>query len=70
MTTVVTVGLKVAGIVFPAIMKPIGDPNADPFGIPILYPAVVVALISLVGVTFITKPPEKEVLAKLFEDEK
>ncbi len=68
--TLVTVGLKVAGIVWPSIMKPIGDPNADPFGIPILYPAVAIALISLIGVTFITKPPEKEVLAKLFEDEK
>ena len=68
--TVVTVFLKVAGIIWPAIMKPIGDPNADPFGIPILYPAVAVALISLIGVTFITKPPSKEVLAKFFTEKK
>ena len=68
--TVVTVALKVAGIIWPAIMKPIGDPNADPFGIPILYPAVAIALISLIGVTFITKPPSKEVLAKFFSEKK
>lgn len=68
--TVVTVSLKVAGIVWPSIMKPLGDPNADPFGIPILYPAVAVALISLIGFTFVTKPPSKEVLAKFFPDKK
>jgi hypothetical protein len=68
--TVVTLSLKVAGIVWPSIMKPLGDPNADPFGIPILYPAVAVALISLIGFTFITRPPSKEVLAKFFPDEK
>lgn len=68
--TVVTVSLKVAGIIWPSIMKPLGDPNADPFGIPILYPAVAVALIGLIGFTFITKPPPKEVLVKFFPDEK
>jgi len=64
--TVVTMSLKIGGYIWPSIMKPLGDPNADPFGIPILYPAVTVALISLIGVSFFTKPPEKEVLDKLF----
>ena len=66
--TVVTLSLKLTGIIYPSIMKPLGDPNADPFGIPILYPAVIVALIGLVGVSFFTKPPSKEVLAKFFPD--
>jgi Na+/proline symporter len=68
--TVVTLFLKIAGYVWPGIMKPAGDPNADPFGIPLLYPALVVALVSLVGISYITKPPSKEVLARFFPDEK
>ena len=68
--TIVTIFLKVAGYAWPSIMKPAGDPNADPFGIPILYPAVAVALISLIGISFFTKPPSKEVLVKLFPEKK
>ena len=68
--TVVTLTLKISGYIWPSIMKPLGDPNADPFGIPILYPALAVALFSLVVVSFITKPPSKEVLSKLFQEEK
>lgn len=68
--TVVTLFLKIAGYVWPSIMKPAGDPNADPFGIPLLYPALLVALVSLIGISYITKPPSKEVLAKFFPDEK
>ena len=67
--TIVTVSLKVAGYVWPSIMKPLGDPNADPFGIPILYPAVAVSVLSLVIVSFITKPPSRGVLAKFFPDQ-
>lgn len=68
--TVVTLFLKIAGYVWPSIMKPAGDPNADPFGIPLLYPALIVALVSLIGISFITKPPSKEVLARFFPEEK
>jgi SSS family solute:Na+ symporter len=68
--TVVTVSLKLAGYIWPSIMLPHGSANADPFGIPILYPAVVVALVSLIGISLITKRPSKEVLAKFFPDEK
>ena len=66
--TVVCVCLKVAGYIWPSIMKPLGDPNADPFGIPILYPALAVSVLSLVILTFVTKPPSKEVLSKLFTE--
>ena len=68
--TVVCVCLKVAGYVWPSIMKPLGDPNADPFGIPILYYALAVSLLSLVILTYVTKPPSREVLSKIFPEEK
>jgi Na+/proline symporter len=68
--TLITVSLKIAGYIWPSIMIPHGDPNADPFGVPILYPAVAVALISLIGVSLITKRPSKEVLSRFFPDEK
>lgn len=68
--TIITVGLKLAGYIWPSIMKPMGDPNADPFGIPILYPAVIVSVFCLVVLSFFTKPPEKEVLDKFFPENK
>ena len=68
--TIVTIFLKVAGYVWPSIMKPLGDPNADPFGIPILYPALFVALVSLIGLSYFTKPPSKEVIERFFPEEK
>jgi len=68
--TIVTIFLKVAGYVWPSIMKPLGDPNADPFGIPILYPALFVALVSLFGLSYFTKPPSKEVIERFFPEEK
>jgi Na+/proline symporter len=68
--TMVTIALKLAGSIWPSIMKPIGDPNADPFGIPILYPALAVSLLALFIITPLTKKPSKEVLAKLFPEKK
>ncbi|MBN1272249.1 MAG: sodium:solute symporter family protein [Candidatus Aminicenantes bacterium] len=68
--TIVTISLKLAGSIWPSIMKPAGDPNADPFGIPILYPALAVALLSLFSITFLTKKPSQEELNKFFPKEK
>lgn len=68
--TLVTIALKLAGSIWPSIMKPAGNPNADPFGIPILYPALAVSLLALFIITPLTKKPSKEVLAKLFPEEK
>ncbi len=68
--TLVTIGLKLAGSLWPSIMKPAGDPNADPFGIPILYPALAVALLALFIITPLTKKPSAEVLSKLFPEKK
>ena len=64
--TVVTLFLKVAGSIWPSIIRPVGDPNGDPFGIPILYPALAVVLISLVVISLFTKKPSQEVLDKFF----
>ncbi len=67
--TVVTLFLKLAGFIWPSIMVPPGNPNGDPFGIPILYPALAVSLVSLIVVSCFTKRPEPEVLAKFFPKE-
>jgi len=68
--TVITVSLKLAGYIWPQIMVPMGDPNGDPFGIPIIYPALAVSLITLVVISYFTKPPSKEVLSRFFPDVK
>jgi len=68
--TVITVFLKLAGSIWPSIMRPLGDPNADPFGIPIIYPALIVSVLSLIIVSLFTKPPSKEVIERLFPDKK
>ncbi len=66
--TLVTVFLKISGSIWPQIMRPLGDANADPFGIPIIYPALAVSLLSLLVVSLFTPPPDKEVLAKFFPE--
>lgn len=68
--TVFALGLKLAGYLFPSIMVPLGNPNGDPFGIPLIYPALAVSLFSLIIVSYFTKPPSKEVIAKFFPDKK
>jgi len=68
--TVMTLGLKLAGYVFPHIMVPAGDPNGDPFGVPLIYPALAVVLLCLVVVSLFTKKPSREELAKFFPEKK
>jgi SSS family solute:Na+ symporter len=63
---VITVFLKLAGYIWPSIMIPVGDPNGDPFGVPIIYPALAVSVLSLIVVSLFTEPPSKEVLLKFF----
>jgi len=66
--TIIILFLKVSGYIWPSIMVPVGDPNGDPFGIPILYSALAVVLLILIVVSCFTKPPSKEVLAKFFPE--
>lgn len=68
--TAITLFLKLAGYIWPSIMVPMGNPNGDPFGIPILYPALAVSVLSLIVVSLFTKPPSKEVLSKVFPEKK
>ncbi|MCD6116549.1 sodium:solute symporter family protein [bacterium] len=68
--TFITVFLKLAGYIWPSIMVPYGNPNADPFGVPIIFWALPVSLLSLLIVSMFSKKPEKEVLARFFPDEK
>jgi Na+/proline symporter len=68
--TIVTLGLKISGEIWPSIMKPAGDPNADPFGIPIIYWGLAASLLSLIILSFFTKPPTKEVIEKFFPEKK
>jgi SSS family solute:Na+ symporter len=66
--TIVTLSLKLAGSLWPSIMKPYGDPNADPFGIPIIYWGLGVSVLSLILISLFTKRPSQEVLAKFFPE--
>jgi len=68
--TIVTLSLKLAGSLWPSIMKPVGDPNADPFGIPIIYWGLGVSILSLILISLFTKRPSKEVLAMFFPEKK
>lgn len=68
--TIVTLSLKLAGYFWPSIMRPLGDPNADPFGVPIIFPGLAVSVLSLIVISFITKPPSQEVLVKFFPEKK
>ena len=49
-------------------MEPLGDPNADPFGIPIIYWGLAVSVLSLIILSFLTKPPSREVLERIFPE--
>jgi SSS family solute:Na+ symporter len=40
--------------------------GADPWGIPSIYPALAISLLSLVVVSYLTPPPDRECLEKLF----
>lgn len=64
----ITIFLKVAGYIWPAIMVPAGDPNGDPWGIPIIYPALCFSILSLIIVSYLTKAPGPQELKELFPE--
>jgi Na+/proline symporter len=61
---VVCLVLKVLTYLLPAHMVPEGDP----FGIPLIYPALIVSVAALVIVSLATKAPDREMLRELFPD--
>jgi SSS family solute:Na+ symporter len=63
---VVALGLYAAGFIWPSIMVPYGDPNGDPFGVPLIYPAFIVSVAALIFVSLLTKPPKESEIKELF----
>lgn len=62
----ITIFLKIAGYIWPNIMVPVGDPNGDPWGIPLIYPALIFSILSLIVFSYLSQPPSKEELEELF----
>jgi SSS family solute:Na+ symporter len=60
--TVVCFTLKVLTYVLP----PDKVPEGDPWGIPIIYPSLIVSLLALIGVSLLTKKPSPKELEKFF----
>ncbi len=65
---VITVFLKFAGYIWPSIMVPIGDPNGDPWGIPLIYPALLFSIASLIVFSYLSKTPSPNEIRELFPD--
>jgi SSS family solute:Na+ symporter len=53
---------RVVPHIWPQVMN-----NGDPWGIPAIFPALIVSVCSLVIVSFLTKPPNPEVINTLFK---
>ena len=60
--TVVTIILKIVS----GRMPPAMAPDGDPWGVPIIYPAVVVSMGALIIVSLLTKKPKPEELERFF----
>ena len=63
--TVVAVVLKVLTYVLP----PEQVPDGDPWGIPLIFPALIVSILALVVGSYLSPPPSEEELKPLFSPE-
>jgi solute:Na+ symporter, SSS family len=54
--------------VIASALPPDKAPDGDPWGIPIIFPALLISVAALVIVSYATKPPSAETLAKLFPE--
>ena len=52
------------------VLPPDKAPEGDPWGIPIIYPALIISLGSLIVVSLLTKKPKPEELEKFFPEKK
>jgi len=64
--TVVCIFLKIMAEVLP----PDKAPDGDPWGIPLIYPALVISLLALVVVSLLTKKQKPAELEKFFPSKK
>jgi len=64
--TCICVFLRIIAI----ILGPGKAPDGDPWGIPLIYPALAVSLLTLVVVSFLTKKPTPEEIEKFFPSRK
>jgi len=48
------------------ILPPDRVPDGDPWGIPLIYPALIVSIGSLIVVSLLTPRPEPKIIEKLF----
>jgi solute:Na+ symporter, SSS family len=62
--TIVCVLLKILTYVLP----PEQSPDGDPFGIPIIYPSLLISLSALIIVSYMTPKPKEEDIKQLFPD--
>lgn len=60
--TAVCIFLKVMSEVLP----PERVPDGDPWGIPLIYPSIIVSLLALIAVSLLTKKPKPEEIDKFF----
>lgn len=66
--SLVALGLYAAGFIWPQIMVPYGNPNGDPWGIPLIYPSFIISLLALVVVSYFTPAPKAEEISQLFPE--
>jgi hypothetical protein len=52
------------------VLPPGKAPDGDPWGIPIIYPALAVSITTLVVVSLLTPKPKREELEKFFPKKK
>ncbi len=62
--TAVCIFLKIMAEVLP----PEKAPEGDPWGIPLIYPSIIVSLLTLIVVSLLTKKPKPEELRKFFPE--
>jgi Na+/proline symporter len=62
--TIVCILLKILTYILP----PEKVPDGDPFGIPLIYPSLLVSLLSLVVVSYLTPKPKEEDIKQLFPE--
>lgn len=62
--TLICILLKILTYILPSDQVPGGDP----FGIPIIYPSLIISVLSLIIISYLTTPPKYEEIKQLFPE--